>query len=469
MRNRFVLLGASLLALYSLGCTGDPGPAGPPGTEGKEGPSADPSINAVIPGKVFLGRTVDVTISGFNTNWTDASKVDFGAGVIVLNQTIASPTAIVATIEIDGKAAMGARDVKVDDAAGTTTYKGAFKLESPLELNLQGTLAQGSILVGKAKQLDLSTPFDTTSTGDGFFDPIVYTNLAIDGSPGINASVDSVDLYSTDMLVLVDVDTPAGKGDLTINSGPAGDEIASPAPGAIDIAARTPESLTEGGSIKGNIDTPLATLLYTFAPSGAGLYSITADASSPDASPGLAVLPKSGKFAELLDFAAGATIQATNTDPFYFVYWDNSGTSNYFATVSVAKVNVADKDPNNTCAQAQAAGALPANITNLFLSDANDVDWISFDVPAGNEGKFVHVTTSPGDDKTDTVVEVFASNCTTSLGGPSDDGGYHEDWVSAAITAPGKHFVKVSNSSFGYTGKLYNLSIELQDTPPPMP
>lgn len=464
MRHRFALLAVPLAAIVSMGCTGEQGPAGPPGVEG---PSADASINAVIPSKVFLARMIDVTISGFNTNWSDATKVEFGAGVTVLNQKIASPTAIVATIEVGEEAATGPRDVQVVDPAGTVTYAGAFKIETPLDLTVGGTSAQGSILVTKARQLDLSTPFDTTSTGDGFFEPIVYTNINVAGSPGINAQVEAVDMYSTDLLVLVDVDTPAGKGDLTVHSGPLGDTLASPAPGGLDIAARMPDVLMEGASVKGNIDTPLGTLLYSFTPSGPGLYQVTASASSQDANPNLAVLPKSGKFTELMGFSGAPTVLATNTDPFYFIYWDNSGTTGYFATVKAEKVVTADVDPNDTCANAQPAGALPADIKNLFLSSPDDVDWISFDVDPGNEGKIIHVTTSPGDAQTDTVVEVFGSNCTTSLGGPSSDGDYHENFKSAPITAPGKHFVKVTNSTFGYTGKLYNLTIALEDAMPP--
>lgn len=467
MRNRIALLGASLLALYSLGCTGEAGPAGPKGDIGAEGPSADPSINAVIPGKVFLGRTVDVTVSGFNTKWTDAAKVDFGPGVTILNQTLASPTAIVATIEVTAAADIGARDVNVTDADGTATYKGAFKLESPLDLTFTGSSAQGSILITQAKQLDLSTPFDTTYTGDGFFEPIVYTNLGVTGSAGINASVDSVELYSANLITLVDIDAPAGKGDITVDSGPAGDTIASPAPKSIDIAARMPDAIPEGGSVKGQIDAPLASLLFSFTPSGPGLYSIEATAASADANPALAVLPKSGHFADLIEVSGAPSILATNTDPYYFVYWDNSGTSNYFATVKATKIVTADKDPNDTCAQAQAAGALPASIKNLYLSSDADVDWIAFDVPAGNKDKVIHVITEPGDEKTDTVLEVFAG-CTTSLG-VSADNDYHEDFISDPITddAGGKYYVKVTNSTFGYSGKLYNLSIAIEAAPPP--
>lgn len=466
MRNRIGLFAASFLALYVVGCSGDVGPAGPPGEQGKEGPSSDPSINAVIPGKVYLGRTVDVTISGFNTQWSDTTKVDFGDLIVVSNQIIASPTAIVATVDISPTAEAGARDVKVVDAAGTTTYKGAFKVEQPLTVTLQGTQAQGSILVASAKQLDLSTPFDPTTMGDGFIDPITYPNLSVDGAPGIGASIEDVQLYSVAMLLTVDINTAAGKSDVTVMSGPPGDQISSPALDAVDIVARTPQPLTEGTEVTGMVDVPLGTLLYSFTPPSAGFYMIETNTFEPNTNPNFATLPKSGKFAQLMAFGSVSKIEATNTDPFYFVYWDNSGASGYEMTMKATKIILADVEPNDTCAAAQPAGALPAKINNLALASANDTDWFSFDVMPGEEGKIVHVITSAGDAETDTVVEVFASNCTTSLGGPSSDNGYHENFKSTAITAAGKHFVRVKASTFGFTGKLYNLSIALE-TPPP--
>lgn len=460
MRNRLKPSALPLIALFAWGCT-DGGTVVASSTN-EPPPTSEASISAVIPNKVFLGRMLDVTISGEGTKWTETTKVSFGPNISVLNQTVASTSAIVATIEVGPEAEIGPRDVTVTDADGTWTYKGAFKLESPLDLTLSGTVAQGSIVITKAKQLDLSTPFDSTSTGDGFFEPLVFTNLSVVGTDGINATVDNVELFSTDLVLLLDVNAPAGKGDLTIQSGPLGDTIPSPAPGAIDVAARMPEAVPENGSIKGNVDAPFASLLYSFTPSGPGVYSITATAASGDANPNLALLPKSGKFLELVEFSGAPTILATNNDPFYLVYWDNSGSSNYLATVKATKVMTADVDPNDTCAAAQPAGALPATIKNLFMSSDKDVDWISFDVTAADIGKVVHVITSAGDAQTDTVVEVLQSNCTGSLGGPSEDTAYHEDMKSTPILAAGKHFVKVSNSMYGYTGKLYDLSIALE-------
>lgn len=466
MRNRIALLTLPLLAALSFGCSDNTTTTSSSSTENP--PPPETSISAVIPNKVFLGRVVGITISGYDTKWTDATQVSFGDGIAVIDKTVASPTAIVVTIDIGTEAAVGARDVKVTDADGTWIYKGAFKIDSPLDLITTGTVAQGSIFAAKAKQLDLATPFDTTTMGDGFFEPITFPNVLALGSEGMTLSVNDVQLYSADVLVLADVNAPAGPGDFSIDSGPSGDAITSSAPKSLDLVARTATPLIEGDAAKGKIAEPLESLLYTFAPSGPGLYMIEASASSGDANPRLAMLPKSGSFVEFMGIAGTTTLLATNTDPYYFIYWDNTGASNYSTTVTATKVMTPDVDTNNACAMAQPAGALPANLQNMYMSSDADIDWVWFDVPAGSEGKVVHVKTTPGDAETDTILQVF-QNCTTALGGPSGDKDYHEDLISDPIVAPGKHYVKVSNSAFGYTGKLYNLSIAIEDPPPPPP
>ncbi len=54
---------ASAASPASLGPEGQPGPPGDPG------PGSDPSISSIVPGKVYLERTLDVAISGFGTQW----------------------------------------------------------------------------------------------------------------------------------------------------------------------------------------------------------------------------------------------------------------------------------------------------------------------------------------------------------------------------------------------------------------
>ncbi|MDI1446108.1 hypothetical protein [Polyangium sp. 6x1] len=460
-KSRVGLLSLSLVALFALGCSGEAGPAGPAGQPGAEGPSADPSINAITPGKAFIARQTEVTISGFNTTWTEATTLDFGPGVTVVKKTNASPTAIVATIEIDPSAAIGARDVNVTEGSTTVTYKGAFTLDTPLDVSVTGTAAQGSILLASAKMKDLSTPFDLTTTGDGLFEPIAFTNLAMSGSPGISGSVEDAQLYGADLLILTDVNTAAGPAEVTIASGPPGEEISSPAPAAMLVEARTPTALTADMSVSGAVDQPFASLLFQYTPSGPGkIVSIEAVADSVDAVPNFAVLPASGKFSELIAFDTAPTVEV-GAEPIYFVYWDNTGTSGYSIDVTVKEIVPAEIEPNNACAEAQQVASLPATLDAFKMADKDDQDWLVVDIAEGDVGKVLHVVTSPGEAQTDTVIEVVGSDCTTSLG-VSEDSNYHEDFTSDPITAPGKYFIKVTNSTYGYSGALYNLSITLE-------
>lgn len=119
---------------------------------------------------------------------------------------------------------------------------------------------------------------------------------------------------------------------------------------------------------------------------------------------------------------------------------------------------------NDHCPSAVTASPLGQAIGPQALTSDADVDWYFFDAPANAVGKKVRVVTSAGDVDTNTVVEVFQGECigATSLGGPSDDANFHEDWLSTAITKPGRIYVKVSYSNGGYLGDLYNLTVNFQ-------
>lgn len=412
-------------------------------------------MSAITPRRVFLDRTVDVSISGVATAWTDAVKLDFGAGVTVNSTRVASPTAIVASITVSRDAATGARDVTVTQGDATTTFKGAFDVASPLAIT--GTAAQGSIVVGTLRQLDVSTPFDTTTEGDGLFTEISYPNLSIGigSKPGVAASVQSASPFSLSCLMLVDVETAAGKADLTVKSG-AGDDVVSSA-GSIEIAARAPTVLS--ASTKGTITSPGASLLYKYTAAADELVTFTASATS--AQPGIALLPASGKFADMFGFGASHSISAKKDESFYLVTWDSSGASGYTFDLGVKSVaGVPETEPNDACGAAMAITAGEP----VFASFANDADedWYAVTAGAGDVGKKIHVVTFPGEPDTDTLVDVLAGDCTTSLGGPSSDDSYHEDFKSSAIAAAGTYYVKVSASPFGFTGSKYTVLVTLE-------
>jgi hypothetical protein len=420
----------------------------------------------------FVDRVKVVTISGFGTDWSASAPptVSFGADVTVDTVTVASPTALVAAITVGPDAEIGTRSVTVTDAAATLTYTDGFMVESPLALDIVGTPAQGSIMLAYAVNRDFETPFDTTYTGDGFFTPIVYTNLQVSAVAGIDGSISSAEPYKVEMLMLVDVDAAAGEKDFNILSGPAGHQVHFPAPKAFDLQARDAEVVTLGTPMTGKVTEAFGTKLYKIEGSetAAQYLSIQVTASKSGSQPAFALLPESGKFADLLDYTNASTmITQPTSSTFYLVFWDNTGTFDYdFQIKSTADpiTVIEDKEPNNTPETAVEATALPAAMLGASLATATDVDWVVYEATAADVGKKFHVVTMPGDPACDTIVAVYQSDGTTLLGSVSSDGDYHEDHLSAAIPAAGTYYVRVHANTQYYSpsSPAYDMVITLE-------
>jgi hypothetical protein len=466
------LTALALGAVFAIGCgDGTAGPAGPRGTDGSPGTpgapgdpgmpgSNDPSINVINPGAVYLSRSASVTIGGNGTSWTDKTTVDFGPGI---NAEIAAVNAglLLVNLTIDETAATGARDVVVDSGAdgGKVTLTGVFKVEAPLAIKgYQGTLAQGSIFVAHAEQRDLSTPFDATSDGE---------NVTMTSAAGVEPVVNEVQEYTIDFNALVDVDTAPGDFDLHVASGLPNEVVSSPAPKALAIAARAPTALAEGQQSPGMVAAPYESYLYSFAPGAHKLVTIDASAGDSSATPSFALLPESGKFADVVSFGSSGRVLTVTDKPIYVIYWDNTGASGYSFDIDIKTVDSDDLEPNDACAMAQPLGGAASSLANLSLRGEGDEDWFVLDAAMVDVGRVVHVATRPGDDATDTLVEVFKGTCAslTPLGSPSGDTGYHEDHASAPISAPGPIYIKVSNSPTSSSGgSFYDLDVELLKT-----
>lgn len=409
-----------------------------------------PSVSAVIPESAFLARTRDITISGFDTNWTSKATVNFGIGVVINKMTVASATALVVNITIADNATTGPRDVVVTDESGAKqTYKGAFKVESPIDVTFQGIVAQGSAIVLKVQNRDVEHVFDTTSTGGGFFGPPTFTNIQIPAPAGVTVQVSDVQPFSLSATVLIDVNAAPGPGDLDVASGPAGDPsvVHFPAPASLNIAARTATAVSAGSPTTGMVVKAFDSALYTFTPTaGTNILDFAATSMAMGAMPGIALLPKSGKFADLIGFNAATTLINQNADPYYLLYWDSSGTAGYSYTVTATSASPTvgtDTEPNNDKMHAQVA-KLPFVVMGGVLESATDEDWYQFTAVMADVSMKVQVITLPGDRKTDTIVDVFQSDAMTSLGGPSPDTTYHENYVfPTAIAMAGTYYVKI--------------------------
>lgn len=409
----------------------------------------DPSASGVFPSAGFLGRKVRVEISGDATEWGASSKVSFGEGVTVDSVAVASPTALFADITIADTAPVGLRDVVVT-GGDNVTLKQAFEIESPISVTVRGTAAQGSIAVLDVVNHDFDTPFDTTTTGDGFFTPLVYTGIDATAGNGVLVSIDTVTPYGLSATILIDTD--AQSGPLKIASGQPGATSTSFALGAdLTIAARTATPLTAGTNVTATLAKPYESFLYEYTAAAVPSMARLQSSTGGDGSPRLAILPASGHFQDLLAQGNDKHLLSRTPTKFYVVMFDLSGeigTSTLrpsSVTLPAASAEAEGANGNNTAATANAV-TLPAFIDNATLLDDADQDWFKFTSGAGDAGKKVRVVTFPGDLRADPVVEVKSANGNTSLGGPSSDSDYHEDFLSNAIAASTGYTVAVTPS-----------------------
>lgn len=435
------------------------------GDDGSTPMGGDPTLLAAIPADGYTGRSVDVVLVGEDTGWADGATVDFGEGVTVDSTEVIGTGAILASVTIAKDAAIGTRDVTVTGADGSTALMSGFELKAPISFDVQGTLAQGSITIVNVTNEDVAHPFDATQTGDGLFTPISFPNFSAVAPTGMTAIVSTVSPFSAELILLTDVTAPTGSSTLEVRSG-ANDKLSSLS--SVDVTARTAMDLTAGTPATGNITTAFDTVLYKLTPAEFSLLDFAVTTTNADASPAIALLPASGSFDDMISFSD--VVSTVGDAEYYAVIWENAGTAPFDYSLSAAATaasHSAEAEANDTFDAAQTTGSLPYVVTDANLSSVTDEDWYAVTIAAGDAGKALHVKTLPGQSQTDTVIEVFDTDGSTSLGGPSDDQGYHEDWISDALPAAGTYYVKVSASVdfFDPTYKDYQVLIELTAAP----
>jgi hypothetical protein len=470
MNRRVVVAMVGCLGVVAAACggsttgpQGQQGPAGPPGAAGSSA-SGTASISGIEPSTAYLARQVHVTISGYATSWTDKTTLDFGAGITVANVHAASPTALVADLTIDKAAALGPRDVVVNDAT-KETYSQGFTVSPPATLSLQGSLAQGSILFANLQLEDESTPFDTTGTQDPLSGAVTYTNLNFTTQPGVTASINAATSNSLQILLTVDVDATVGAADLDLFSGPAGDttDTEFPVPGGLTVTAQSATALGATPA-SGNVKAAYDSALYSFTPPSASLaiVDVTASSSVANANAGFALLPKSGHFADLVGFYQAAsgtgtdattTLLTSSTDLYYAIYWDNSGTTGAYtmgAASAAPAASLAASAADGTQKGALVATALPFVLTGGDFTSATSADWVQVKTGAGDAGKVIHVQTF-GDPLTDLSINIVASDGTTSIGGDvGNEPGGPDDVTSSAVAASTTYYVVFAAGTLGF-------------------
>jgi hypothetical protein len=417
-------------------------------------------VSDIQPSTAFLARKSHVTISGYATSWTDATTIDFGAGITVANVHAASPTALVADLTIDKTAALGPRDVTVNDTT-KETYSQAFTVALPAALTFEGSLAQGSIAIANIVLQDQSTPFDTTGETDPLSGQTTYTNLALTVPSGVTASIETATTNAVQVLLTVDVDSTAGPADFELLSGPASDPTDAdfPVPGGLTVAARTATALGAAAA-NGTVKTAYDSALYSYTPGASlAIVDFTAASTVTGANASFALLPSSGHFADIIGFfqaangsgtAATTTVLPSSADPYYAIYWDNTGTTGAYtlgAASTTPAATHATTAADATKAGAVVATALPFVLTGGNLTAATSADWVKVTTGAGDAGKLIHAQTT-GDPLTDVAVTIYDSDGTTVIG--SEETGGWDDTTSSAVAASTTYYVVFSAGQLGF-------------------
>jgi hypothetical protein len=447
----------AVVAAALVGCADDP----------------EQSLNGVFPSSGFIGRKVRVEVSGDNASFKDGVSLDFGPGVTVSSVSVASPTAIFAELTIADSAALGARDVVANSGSTKLTLKEAFVLQSPVEVEFQGTLAQGSVVSFTALNLDLTKLYDSTCGASIFGICLLYTNMDVVTPTGVTAVVNTVEPFRISGTLFVDIDAMAG--DIKFVSGPvdnADKQVTSAMGKSTDFMARMPTVLAANTASTATVAGAFDSHLYSFDAAATSVGRYSASPSDTNASPRIYVLPSSGHFADLVAAAERPAVITETAGKHFAIYADSSGLSGYSYAMRVNPVQLmglAEADAsgaNDTLGTAQNAMANSAILfSNASVSSDTDEDWIRFTVPANSAAKKVRVVTGGSDTLTDTYVEIWKdATPAPSMIAEGADSGYHEDVTSPAIGAAATIWVKIYGSPgfFDIAHKNYTAAIWLE-------
>jgi subtilisin-like proprotein convertase family protein len=108
-----------------------------------------------------------------------------------------------------------------------------------------------------------------------------------------------------------------------------------------------------------------------------------------------------------------------------------------------------ESEPNGTCGTADALTGSEGKIRGQTFPVATDVDWYSFTAPAGAK-VYTGTVTSMSAQGADTVLDVFAADCTTILETDDEDGtfgGSSSSIAGTTLAAGGTYYLRVTNFS----------------------
>ncbi len=178
---------------------------------GGAGFSVTPSlalISALMPNTSQQGQVIVVNVTGQNTHWSPATVFQFGAGIVVANANVTSPTTATVTLSIPALAPVGPTGASATTLGEVATITNGFVVQAGTPLLLSsgpgGVQQQGSAtftVLSQATTWTVTPP--TVSYGAG----ITLTNVHVTGDTTL-----TVDGY-------VQPTTPVGYRNLTVTTG----------------------------------------------------------------------------------------------------------------------------------------------------------------------------------------------------------------------------------------------------------
>ncbi len=172
----------------------------------------NPSIPNVNPATGNAGTTINIVLTGSNTNFNASSELSFGGTGIAVNSSVAaSATTLAANITIAEDAPQGFRDVTVTTDLGSTTETatgvGAFEVEGIPANVVITSVSPAAGALGQTLDVTITgygTQFDGSSTA-GFGDGIVVNSFtpasATEGVANISIEDDNAVLGYHDVIV----------------------------------------------------------------------------------------------------------------------------------------------------------------------------------------------------------------------------------------------------------------------------
>lgn len=476
---KLVKLGMVCGALLVAACGGDDGavgPAGEPGAAGPAGPAGPAgssggsssggaagaeSVNGISPGRSFPGRTVRLSISGDNTNWTTAPTVTVDdAAVTASNVTVGSPTSLVLELKIGADATLGEKTITVGDKA----IKG-FRVEPALDTAFLGSPDQGAILFGALRNRDVENPFSSTSE-------LVSSNA------GVTGQFSEVEPNLLQPNVFIDADA-TGTASFGVKDGFTDIESFGAEP--LTIKARQPVAITEEETTIA-VGANFASSLYSFDGAGGAngalveLSVFPADDAPTQISPLAVKLSSTGKWADGFEVVSDPILvlarPGANAGGLLTVL-DNSGAGGYNLIVTKTATAFGGKEAEPNDASTTATALTLATNTFGELPTEDDSDWYSVTVPVNN--KLTVVTTGvefvtidgifgPQPAGVDTAIRIYGSGDTDTPIASSPDTGTNETITTAALPA-GTYLIQVDTSAGYYLPGAFGYQIRATVAP----